>query len=211
LGEFHRITASQLRFTEEETYQRGLAEIQGLEAMTATLGEIAATLLASDRTGDSQTQLDLARALQAGVTESERDGNLIEAALARLALQRIFRRAGSPEEAARELRLADALIRAFEDAPLVDRARRLWVEGPGIDGFDDPALGESGLPPDPISTLTHRELTVLNYLDSDLTFEEIGEALFVSTNTIKAHTRSIYRKLGVTSRLQAVRRLRSES
>lgn len=50
---------------------------------------------------------------------------------------------------------------------------------------------------------------MLNYLDSDLTLEEIGEALFVSTNTIKAHTRSIYRKLGVTSRLQAVRRIRS--
>jgi LuxR family maltose regulon positive regulatory protein len=193
-----------------ETYQRGLAEIQGLEAMTATLGEIAATLLASDRTGDPQTQLDLARALQAEITESERDGNLIEAALARLALQQILRRAGSHQEAARELRLADALIRAFEDAPLVDRARRLWVEGPGIDGSDDPAPGLSGLPPDPTSTLTHRELTVLNYLDSDLTFDEIGEALFVSTNTIKAHTRSIYRKLGVTSRLQAVRRLRSE-
>ncbi|HSF27325.1 MAG TPA: LuxR C-terminal-related transcriptional regulator [Actinomycetes bacterium] len=56
--------------------------------------------------------------------------------------------------------------------------------------------------------LSSRELAVLSYLPSMLTNEEIGMALFVSVNTVKAHLKSLYRKLGVTGRREAVRRAR---
>jgi LuxR family maltose regulon positive regulatory protein len=56
--------------------------------------------------------------------------------------------------------------------------------------------------------LSNRELAVLSYLPSMLTNEEIGMALFVSVNTVKAHLKSLYRKLGVTGRREAVRRAR---
>jgi DNA-binding CsgD family transcriptional regulator len=51
---------------------------------------------------------------------------------------------------------------------------------------------------------TRRELEVLRYLPSMLTAGEIAGELVVSVNTIKAHMRSIYRKLGVSRRRDAV-------
>ena len=48
--------------------------------------------------------------------------------------------------------------------------------------------------------LTDRELSVLRYLPSMMTNEEIADELFVSVNTVKAHLKRIYRKLGVISR-----------
>lgn len=57
-------------------------------------------------------------------------------------------------------------------------------------------------------SLTAAELRVLQFLPSHLTFPKIGEHLFLSTNTVKTHALSIYRKLGVTSRAEAVERAR---
>ena len=56
--------------------------------------------------------------------------------------------------------------------------------------------------------LSERELGVLRLLASDLTQREIGRELYLSLNTVKSHTRSIFRKLGVSGREQAVARAR---
>lgn len=50
------------------------------------------------------------------------------------------------------------------------------------------------------------ELAVLRLLPSGLSARQIGAQLFLSANTIRSHTRSIYRKLGVKSRADAVAR-----
>jgi LuxR family maltose regulon positive regulatory protein len=50
------------------------------------------------------------------------------------------------------------------------------------------------------------ELAVLRLLGSDLSAREIAEELFLSPNTIRSHTRALYRKLGVSSRSDAVAR-----
>jgi LuxR family transcriptional regulator, maltose regulon positive regulatory protein len=52
--------------------------------------------------------------------------------------------------------------------------------------------------------LTDRELSVLRALPGSATQREIGAALFLSVNTVKAYTKSLYRKLGVASRQEAV-------
>jgi LuxR family transcriptional regulator, maltose regulon positive regulatory protein len=52
--------------------------------------------------------------------------------------------------------------------------------------------------------LSEREITVLGLLPSMLSLEEIALDLTVSVNTVKSHTRSIYTKLGVSSRRLAV-------
>lgn len=56
--------------------------------------------------------------------------------------------------------------------------------------------------------LSDRELAVLRLLATDLTQREIGEALYVSFNTIKTHVKSIFRKLDVATRPDAVSRAR---
>ena len=59
-----------------------------------------------------------------------------------------------------------------------------------------------------VPALTAAELRVLQFLPSHLQLPQIGEHLFVSSNTVKTHVMSIHRKLGVTSRDQAVARAR---
>jgi LuxR family maltose regulon positive regulatory protein len=56
--------------------------------------------------------------------------------------------------------------------------------------------------------LSDRELGVLRLLGTDMTQREIGAQLFVSLNTVKSHSKSIFRKLGVSSRREAVARAR---
>ena len=55
-----------------------------------------------------------------------------------------------------------------------------------------------------VEQLSPREVTVLRYLPSRLTNQEIAAELFVSMNTLKTHQKRIYRKLGADSRRQAV-------
>jgi LuxR family maltose regulon positive regulatory protein len=57
-------------------------------------------------------------------------------------------------------------------------------------------------------SLTTAELRVLRFLPSHLSFREIADRLYVSPNTVKTHARGIYRKLGVSSRGNAVERAR---
>src|SRR5215216_605084 len=51
--------------------------------------------------------------------------------------------------------------------------------------------------------LSSRELAVLQLLDDERSNREIGRILYVSPNTVKAHIKSIYRKLGISSRKEA--------
>lgn len=53
--------------------------------------------------------------------------------------------------------------------------------------------------------LSGRELQVLRLLDSELSGPEIAQALFISPNTLRTHTRHIFTKLAVTTRRAAVR------
>jgi LuxR family maltose regulon positive regulatory protein len=52
--------------------------------------------------------------------------------------------------------------------------------------------------------LTEREVAVLRLLSGSLSLREIGQELYVSANTVKTHTQAIYRKLGVSTRHDAV-------
>jgi len=58
------------------------------------------------------------------------------------------------------------------------------------------------------SALTAAELRLLPLLATHLSFPEIAAEMYLSRNTVKSHTNSIYRKLGTSSRSQAVSRLR---
>jgi len=54
--------------------------------------------------------------------------------------------------------------------------------------------------------LTGAELRLLPFLTTHLSFREIGERLYLSRNTIKTQAISVYRKLGVSTRSDAMDR-----
>jgi LuxR family maltose regulon positive regulatory protein len=56
----------------------------------------------------------------------------------------------------------------------------------------------------PGDVLSERELTVLKHLARGLTEREIAAELYLSFNTVHSHVKAIYRKLGVSSRSEAV-------
>jgi LuxR family maltose regulon positive regulatory protein len=114
-------------------------------------------------------------------------------------LARARYRRGRLDEAETALRSSrealDALPDSGQVAALVDEIGRELDQANARAGS-----GEVLTPP------SEAELAVLRLLASDLTTREIGRELFVSANTVRSHTRAIYRKLGVTSRADAVAR-----
>jgi LuxR family maltose regulon positive regulatory protein len=69
-------------------------------------------------------------------------------------------------------------------------------------------LGAPGHDVPGASALTAAELRVLPLLATHLSYREIGERRFLSRHTVKSHTMSIYRKLDVNSRSEAIERAR---
>jgi LuxR family maltose regulon positive regulatory protein len=57
------------------------------------------------------------------------------------------------------------------------------------------------------SSLTAAELRLLPLLPTHLSFPEIADQLYVSRYTVKSQVASVYRKLGVSSRREAVERV----
>jgi LuxR family maltose regulon positive regulatory protein len=57
--------------------------------------------------------------------------------------------------------------------------------------------------------LTGRELAVLRLLDGELTTRQMGDSLYVAPSTVRTQVKSIYRKLGVSSRKEAVEEARA--
>jgi DNA-binding NarL/FixJ family response regulator len=110
--------------------------------------------------------------------------------------------------------------------PFVDRALRAGVSGwltkslaPAelVDALERVAGGEqvvirntvraprnAGLWPGQTAALTERESEVLSLLAKGLRNAEIAKAMFLSPETVKFHLRHLYRKLGVSSRGEAI-------
>jgi LuxR family maltose regulon positive regulatory protein len=59
--------------------------------------------------------------------------------------------------------------------------------------------------------LSERERTVLRLLSGGLPEREIGRELYLSFNTVHTHVKAVYRKLGVSSRADAVARAREQN
>jgi LuxR family transcriptional regulator, maltose regulon positive regulatory protein len=112
------------------------------------------------------------------------------------------------------IELADAYVtlRDREAAQhMLEEARGILALRPGLgvlgDGVERLGAEIAGMP-EPHSGvnsgLTRAELRLLPLLSTHLSFREIGERLHVSRNTVKTQAISVYRKLGVSSRSDAV-------
>ena len=173
--------------------QQWLAEESADVAREHGLEEIAgethvALGLALDAHGDVDGALS---SLDRGVT-ALRPGQPLDLALALIHYARTLQAAGRHEEASAAVAEAAAAIDACPSPGTLRRRLGALERKP-------PAQSrEAGL--------SGRELVVLRMLRGTLTERDIGRELYLSHNTIHSHTKSIYRKLGVSSRRQAVQR-----
>jgi LuxR family maltose regulon positive regulatory protein len=162
----------------------------------------------------------LERLMEAAEAEG-RAGVTIEAlALQAMAHWRRGEQAGALTSLERALRLAEpqGYVRLFADlglpmARLLQEARsrtvmpdyvETLVAAFGGDRSFAPAA-EEALP----EPLTPREQEVLECLAAGLTNREIAEQLVIASETVKKHTGSIYGKLGVSNRTEAVAKARA--
>ncbi len=123
-------------------------------------------------------------------------GQPVEVAMALLHQGSVLRALGEPERSQAAITEARAVIGSCPDPGIL--TRRLKVPEPS------PRPGTASADEE----LTRRERRVLQLLSSDLSERDIGQQLYVSHNTVHSHVRSIYRKLGVSSRAHALQRTR---
>ena len=60
------------------------------------------------------------------------------------------------------------------------------------------------IPTTGMNALTQRERVVLGEIGENITLEEVAARLWVTRNTVKTQLRSVYRKIGVSTRAEAV-------
>jgi LuxR family transcriptional regulator, maltose regulon positive regulatory protein len=117
--------------------------------------------------------------------------------------------------AAAGLAAPEHLVRVFlDEGPAVARLARAAAESLGTEPGTALSVALGSPPPSraaprpPTVILTDRELLMLRFLPSHLTNAEIARECLMSVNTVKAHLKNIYAKLGVSTRAQTVERAR---
>jgi LuxR family maltose regulon positive regulatory protein len=118
---------------------------------------------------------------------------------------------GDAERAAALLAEAEALVAACRDPGVLPARHAEAVRAAGLESGGGAAAGAGGgrgAPGDTVAELSERELTILRLLTGILSEREIGQELYLSFNTVHTHVKAIYRKLGVSSRAEAVARAR---
>jgi len=109
----------------------------------------------------------------------------------------------------------EGYIRLFVDEgePLVALLRQAYARGIAPDyvvtllsAFGEQTVAAPSHPGSLVEPLTERELNVLRLLVTGLSNAEMARELIITVGTVKRHVNSIYGKLGVNSRTQAVTR-----
>lgn len=104
----------------------------------------------------------------------------------------------------------------LDDAPtataMLDEAARLLKLTPDAtvlgEWIEQTAASVATVSASAVKDLTPAELRVLQFLPTHLSFPQIAAQVFVSPNTVKTQAQGVYRKLGVSSRREAVEQAR---
>jgi predicted ATPase/DNA-binding CsgD family transcriptional regulator len=129
----------------------------------------------------------------AAVAAHREGGHPHDTVEAMIGLGRAWHELGRAADAVRQLRAAEALADEIANSGRLAEVRAALAE-----------IGEtaSGAPPD---GLTARQAEVLGLLATGLSNKEIAGRLYLSPATIERHLATVYRKLGVTGRVEATR------
>jgi LuxR family maltose regulon positive regulatory protein len=141
------------------------------------------------RTNDPEDGIMVLNEALAGL---RRFGEPLPLAEALLALAEAHNALGNDQHAALTLSEADALIDAMTDPGALRDTRRAVAT----------AIERRSQKTD--KALSRREMEVLRLLAAGLSKRDVATRLFVSYNTVHSHVRTIYRKLGVGTRAEAV-------
>lgn len=175
----------QRRFAEQATElarERGIEEIDG-EVPLALGASLAA-----------RGELDEARPLfEESVRVLRSYGQPIDLAHALVRQARVLTALGERDAAAAAISEARATVDSCPDPGILEN----WVSA--LEGPPRKRLAQGD------GELSEREVAVLRALTGPLSERDIARELYLSHNTVHSHTRSIYRKLGVSSRAEAVR------
>lgn len=140
--------------------------------------------------------------LESGLSERRRFPGLSPwpSFLGLLALSRVRSARGDRTEAKEVLAEARAVLKDSPEAAMFHerlerQERKLRARNP-----QEGVLNEE---------LTGRELDVVGLLDSELSTRQMGQRLYLAPSTVRTHIKSIYRKLGVSSRTDAVEEARA--
>ena len=155
----------------------------------------AAARLAQHRGDSTEADRQLAQAMRARPTSTFALPHF--AVRLRLHLAKVYRANGDATTARHLLKEIDDVLSHRPDLGVlvdeVDEFRQILPSS-------EPPAGSAGAAP-----LSPAELRLLPYLQTHLTIREIAQRLFVSRNTANSEIGSIYRKLGASSRSDAVR------
>jgi LuxR family maltose regulon positive regulatory protein len=202
-----RDASRELSFAREPE-ERMLARVLILQGQARKALDLLSPLLEAAESAGRMADAIMARALQALALHAIDD---VDGALATL-------------DEALQLAEPEGHLRAFVDeGPAMEKLlRQAATRGLALDYIHTlleafrqepspmpPAIVGPRPPAEPLpNPLTERELEVLRLIAAGLTNREIAEELVVVLGTVKAHINSIYRKIDVSNRVQAVSRAR---
>jgi LuxR family maltose regulon positive regulatory protein len=197
LGEFRNLTLARVYLALGREHARGEFLAQAEELLSPML----AVAEAQGRRGQAIGILVLLALVHQAAGETEQALALLEPALAQAEPEgyvRTFVDGGPP--------LAELLRALAARGKGTTYATRLLAAFPGADAGLSPPARYAPREQPLVEPLSDRELEVLRLVAAGLTNREVGETLFIEVSTVKSHTNSIYGKLGVKNRTQAVAR-----
>lgn len=208
-------------------HQRGLAADDDLSYLREfELITLARLLIARYQSEQAEAALHAATGLLARLLPFAEAGGRLGSVIEILVLQALAHAAQGNESAGsaplqRALTLAEpeGYVRIFVDEgrPVAELLTGIKDVKPRIKAYVGRLLAacqgqrvsrksQGGSPQPLLEPLSEREREVLRLLRSELSGPEMARRLLVSLNTLRTHTKSIYRKLGVSNRRAAVNR-----
>jgi DNA-binding CsgD family transcriptional regulator len=181
----------------------GLADVTRFWWLVLLFGAAAPVALVAVRgwVSNRPAAVDAGRAERELLAALREHGELTPTAAAMVTPLPASEAAKTLEKLAREGHL-EAKVRDGAIAYALREGDRLALSGLPQQTTDEDILAETT----PSEPLSGRELAVLKLLAAGRTNKDIARELFIAQGTVKAHVASVYRKLGVHSRAEAVSR-----